>query len=49
VQTVLKKLENERFVSSAPAQVVEVERKKLADGQAKVKNLEEALVQLGCG
>lgn len=48
VQSVLKKLENERFVNNAPPQVLESERKKLADGQAKVKSLEEALAQLGC-
>ncbi|MBK8702951.1 MAG: valine--tRNA ligase [Saprospiraceae bacterium] len=47
VNSVEKKLSNERFVNSAPANVVEMERKKLADGQAKVKNLEEALAQLG--
>ncbi len=48
VNSVQQKLNNDRFVSSAPANVVEMERKKLADGQAKVKNLEEALAQLGC-
>ncbi|NUQ25889.1 MAG: valine--tRNA ligase [Saprospiraceae bacterium] len=47
VNSVTQKLSNERFVNSAPANVVEMERKKLADGQAKVKNLEEALAQLG--
>lgn len=48
VQSVQKKLSNEKFVNNAPAAVVERERKKLADGQAKIKNLEEALEQLGC-
>jgi len=42
-----KKLSNERFVSSAPEQVVVMERKKLADAEAKIKSLEEALAQLG--
>ena len=42
-----KKLSNERFVSSAPEQVVAMERKKLADAEAKIKSLEEALAQLG--
>jgi len=42
-----KKLGNERFVSSAPEQVVAIERKKLADAEAKIKSLEEALAQLG--
>ena len=47
VQSVLKKLNNERFVNNAPAAVVDKERQKLADGESKVKNLEEALAQLG--
>ncbi len=46
VATVQKKLSNEKFVSNAPAQVVETERKKLADGEAKIKSIEEALAQL---
>jgi len=46
VKTVEKKLSNEKFVNNAPEQVVELERKKLADGQAKIKSLEEALAQL---
>lgn len=44
--TVMKKLENERFVSSAPAAVVETERKKQADAEAKIKTLEESLAKL---
>ena len=47
VQSVLKKLNNERFVNNAPSAVVDRERQKLADGESKVKNLEEALTQLG--
>lgn len=46
IQSVQKKLGNEKFVSGAPANVVELERKKLADGEAKIKSLEEALAQL---
>jgi hypothetical protein len=34
-------------VAGAPADVVERERQKLADGEAKIKNLEAALAQLG--
>ena len=41
-----KKLSNERFVSGAPAQVLENERKKKADAEAKIKALEERLAVL---
>jgi valyl-tRNA synthetase len=44
--TVNKKLENERFVNSAPPQVIEGERKKKADAEAKIKSLEESLKAL---
>jgi valyl-tRNA synthetase len=47
IRSVEGKLSNERFVSSAPTVVVDAERKKLADGQAKVKALEESLAKLG--
>lgn len=47
VASVMKKLSNERFVSSAPAPVVDAERRKLADGEAKIKTLEESLAKLG--
>lgn len=47
VEKVKKKLANERFVNNAPAAVVDKERQKLADGEAKIKNLEEALSALG--
>lgn len=43
------KLSNERFVNNAPAAVVDKERKKQADGEAKLKSIEESLSQLGCG
>ncbi|MFN5170227.1 MAG: valine--tRNA ligase [Cyclobacteriaceae bacterium] len=38
-----KKLTNERFVAGAPPQVLENERKKKADAEAKIKALEEQL------
>ena len=41
-----KKLSNERFVNNAPAAVVDRERQKLADGEAKIKILEESLRNL---
>ncbi|MCE1199220.1 MAG: valine--tRNA ligase [Marinilabiliales bacterium] len=44
--SVLSKLGNEKFVSSAPAKVVEVERKKLADAEEKIKILEDRLQSL---
>ena len=42
-----KKLQNERFVQNAPAQVVELERKKLADAQSKIAALEATIKALG--
>jgi len=41
-----KKLQNERFVQNAPAQVVELERKKVADAQSKIAALQETLKAL---
>ena len=41
--SVSKKLSNERFVSNAPEKVVAIEKKKMADAEAKVKVLEEKL------
>jgi valyl-tRNA synthetase len=45
--SVNKKLSNEKFVSGAKPEVVEVERKKKADAEAKIKSLEESLKALG--
>jgi valyl-tRNA synthetase len=44
--SVLKKLSNERFVNGAPEQVVNMERKKLADAEEKIKLLQEQLANL---
>ncbi|MEX2233839.1 MAG: valine--tRNA ligase [Cyclobacteriaceae bacterium] len=41
-----KKLSNEKFVNSAPPQVVESERKKKADAEAKINALEENLSRI---
>ena len=46
ISSVEKKLSNERFVSGAPAAVVDKEKQKLADGLAKIKLLEEGLAGL---
>ncbi|MBN3518418.1 valine--tRNA ligase [Algoriphagus lutimaris] len=47
LNSVMKKLSNERFVSGAPAKVIEMERKKQADAEAKIKALEDSLAKLG--
>lgn len=44
--SVMKKLSNERFVNNAPAQVVEIERKKQADAESKIANIEASLASL---
>ena len=46
LNSVVKKLSNERFVSSAPEAVVAVERAKQADAEAKIKVLEEQIAGL---
>ena len=43
---VKKKLSNERFVANAPAQVVELERKKQADAESKIATITESLEKL---
>lgn len=42
-----KKLSNEKFVGSAPAAVVDLERRKKADAEEKIRILEESLRNLG--
>jgi valyl-tRNA synthetase len=46
LQSVQKKLSNERFVQNAKPEVVELERKKQADAEARIKTLEESLQNL---
>ena len=46
LNSVMKKLSNERFVSSAPAQVVANERAKQADAEAKIAAIREQLTAL---
>ena len=43
---VQKKLSNERFVANAPAQVVELERKKQSDAETKIAALTESIAKL---
>ena len=45
--SVMKKLSNERFVSSAPEKVVANERAKQADAEAKIAAIKEQLAALG--
>ena len=44
--SVMKKLGNENFVSKAPAKVIEMERKKQADAESKIKSIEESIAAL---
>jgi len=44
--SVMKKLGNDRFVKNAPAQVVEIERKKQADAESKIANIKASLASL---
>lgn len=46
VKGIEKKLSNERFVSNAPAQVIENERKKMADNKAKIELIQNNLSNL---
>ncbi|MBX3238839.1 MAG: valine--tRNA ligase [Chitinophagaceae bacterium] len=46
LESVEKKLGNERFVQNAKPEVVEMERKKKADAEAKIRAIEETLAQL---
>jgi valyl-tRNA synthetase len=44
--SVMKKLDNERFVQNAPASVIETERKKKSDAETKIKALEDRIREL---
>ena len=46
LQSVLKKLSNERFVQNAKPEVVALERKKQADAEARIKTIEESIQNL---
>lgn len=47
LNSVMKKLSNEKFVKGAPPQVLEAEQKKKADAESKISVLEENLKSLG--
>ena len=44
--SVMKKLGNENFVSKAPSKVIEMEKKKQADAESKIKSIEESIAAL---
>ena len=46
LQSVMKKLSNEKFVNKAPANVIEMERKKQADTETKIAALKESIAAL---
>lgn len=46
LESVKKKLNNERFVNNAPEQVIAIERKKASDAQSKIELLEKSLKTL---
>ena len=46
LENVMKKLDNERFVQSAPANVIELERKKKSDAEAKITTIAERISEL---
>lgn len=47
LRSVMGKLSNEKFVNNAKPEVVEIERKKQADAEAKIKVLEQQLFGMG--
>ena len=44
--SVMKKLDNHRFVQNAPASVLDLERKKKSDAESKIKSIEERIKEL---
>ncbi|MFY7900331.1 MAG: valine--tRNA ligase, partial [Chitinophagaceae bacterium] len=46
LDSVLKKLSNERFVQNAKPEVIALERKKQADALARIQTIEESLANL---
>ena len=46
MNSVFKKLANERFVSNAPEAVVASERKKMADAESRIKSIQDAIAKM---
>ena len=46
LSSVEKKLSNEKFVQNAKAEVVDIERRKKADAESKIRMIEESLANL---
>jgi valyl-tRNA synthetase len=46
LQSVAKKLGNEKFVQNAKPEVIELEKKKQADAEARIKTIEESLATI---
>jgi valyl-tRNA synthetase len=46
LESVMKKLSNEKFVNNAPSNVLEMEQKKKTDAETKIKSIEEHLAHL---
>ena len=46
LQSVMKKLNNEKFVQNAPEKVVDMEKKKKADSESKIQTLQERIQSL---
>ena len=46
IESVMKKLGNERFVANAKPEIVEAERKKKADAESKIASLKDSIASL---
>ncbi len=46
LESIKKKLSNEKFINKAPANIIEMERKKMADAEATIASLQESILQL---